>query len=353
MLGISVYLSEDTEYIKKYIEQSQKYGIKNIFTSMHVTEDNSQEVLTKIHEISKYANERNMGLMIDISTNTLSKFNLTFTEMIEFYKNIGIKKLRIDFGFSEKEIYEISKYFEIILNASTIDEKYCNSLEKAGLNLNKITVCHNFYPRIETGISEEFLLEKNKLFKKKGFKIQAFIPGDEKLRGPMFEGLPTLEDHRNIPTFLAYIELMENYLVDEVLIGDVSAKEETFERIFDYYKNKRIALKLENVNIPTEEIEKHFWKEHKNRKDFSKYIVRSTSSRVEINTEIDPFNTIERKAGSITIDNKLYGRYNGEIQITMVNLKQDDRVNVLGKIKSEEVALLKYIKDDVKFIFKK
>lgn len=353
MLGISVYLSEPIKEIQRYIDKSKKYGVKNIFTSMHITEENSKDVIEKIKKLSNYVNERDMSLMIDISTNTLSKFNFTFNELIDFYQSIGIKKLRIDYGFSTKDIFEISKKFEVILNASTIDEKYCNLLEKAGLNLKEITVCHNFYPRVETGLSEEFLLERNKFFKKKGFKIQAFIQGDEKLRGPIFKGLPTLEDHRNIYTFTAYLDLIENYLVDEVLIGDISVKNETFERIFDYYKNRTIALKLESYNINNHEVEKYFWKEHKNRKDFSKYVIRSTLSRVEIKSKIEPFNSIERKIGSITIDNKLYGRYNGEIQIVKVNLNQDDKVNVLGNIDIKDIPLLKYIKGDIKFIFKK
>ena len=353
MIGISVYLSEPIENIKKYIDKSRKYGVKNIFTSMHVTEENSNEVIEKIEELSKYTDDRNMRLMIDISTNTLTKFNFTFNEMLEFYKKIGIKKLRIDYGFSEDDIYKISKNFEIILNASTIDEDYCDLLENTGLNLQEITVCHNFYPRVETGLSENFLLKQNKFFKKKGFKIQAFVQGDEKLRGPILRGLPTLEDHRNIPTFIAYLDLIENYLVDEVLIGDISAKEETFERIFDYSKNRIISLELDDFNICNDEVEKYFWREHKNRKDFSKYVVRSTSSRVEIKSEIKPFNSIERKIGAITIDNKLYGRYNGEIQIVKVDLNQDDKVNVLGHIKDKEIPLLEYIKNDVKFIFKK
>ncbi|MGG3924217.1 DUF871 domain-containing protein, partial [Geobacillus thermodenitrificans] len=50
-----------------------------------------------------------------------------------------------------------------------------------------------------------------------------------------------------------------------------------------------------------------------------------------------------RRTGSITIDNERYGRYAGELQITLVDLPADDRVNVIGQVIEEDMPLLRYI----------
>lgn len=54
-------------------------------------------------------------------------------------------------------------------------------------------------------------------------------------------------------------------------------------------------------------------------------------------------NTISRKRGSITIDNELYGRYAGEMQIVINDLPEDRKVNVVGMVMEEDVSLLSYI----------
>lgn len=61
--------------------------------------------------------------------------------------------------------------------------------------------------------------------------------------------------------------------------------------------------------------------------------------------------TSNRPKGTITIDNENYKRYNEEFQITMVDLKSDERVNVLAHLKDEDICLLKYITGDIKFKF--
>nr|WP_257785805.1 DUF871 domain-containing protein [Planococcus halocryophilus] len=64
---------------------------------------------------------------------------------------------------------------------------------------------------------------------------------------------------------------------------------------------------------------------------------------------LKPENTIIRIKGSITVDNERYGRYRGELQITKRDLPADDKVNVIGKVIEEDLALLTSIKGGVKF----
>ena len=60
---------------------------------------------------------------------------------------------------------------------------------------------------------------------------------------------------------------------------------------------------------------------------------------------------LPRPAGTITLDNQLYQRYQGELQITKTDLPPDRRINVLGQLPALEQRLLKYITPGKKFRF--
>src|SRR5699024_11291014 len=64
------------------------------------------------------------------------------------------------------------------------------------LDFTSIEAWHNYYPRPETGLDKLEFINMNKWLKEKGITVMAFVPGEGDLRGPLFEGLPTLEDHR-------------------------------------------------------------------------------------------------------------------------------------------------------------
>ena len=174
-----------------------------------------------------------------------------------------------------------------------------------------------------------------------------FIPGDEVKRGPVFEGLPTIENHRNQLPLLNYIECVEKLSIDEVIVGDVRISEKELEKI-DFYKNHHILLlevsyliDLDFANIVLS-----------NRKDVAMNVIRCVESRTVLKKgNIVPFNTIAREVGVITIDNELYGRYQGELQIVKKPLLADERVNVIGKVSENSIKLLDFIKEGTKFKF--
>ena len=89
-----------------------------------------------------------------------------------------------------------------------------------------------------------------------------------------------------------------------------------------------------------------------NRIDSPKTLIRLLESR-EYSTSNDinviPDNNIERIKGSITIDNELYKRYCGEIQIMKSNLPKDEKVNVIGYVDNEYLDLLELINRGDKF----
>lgn len=351
MLGASIYLSEDINYNLAYLDQMHEYGVKTIFTSLHLEGVNSHDTRQKVEKISEKLRENNQELMVDISSKTMELFDLEFDQLKDFFKSLSIGALRIDYGFSIEEIEKLSRDFAIVLNASTIDVDYANNLKKAGLDLSKVIVCHNFYPRLDTGLSRESFREKNEFLKDLGFKIQAFIPGDKIRRGPFKEGLPTIEDQRDINPFLAYVELKEDFAIDEILLGDIAMSDEALANIMAFEKEKIINLKIKEIITMPEALKDMFYDIHTNRSDYSDRVVRSTITRVKIKEGIKAESNLKRDAGTITIDNEKYGRYNGELQITMVDLDEDVRVNVIGYLEDSYIGLLRYIKNKYKFRF--
>ena len=71
-------------------------------------------------------------------------------------------------------------------------------------------------------------------------------------------------------------------------------------------------------------------------------------SAVRGKIDIQPFNNIERHYLDVTIDNTLFKRYVGELCILLQDLPRDERVNVIGKLKTTPF-LLNVVKENKPF----
>ncbi|HSH36027.1 MAG TPA: MupG family TIM beta-alpha barrel fold protein, partial [Schnuerera sp.] len=289
--------------------------------------------------------ERQFKIMGDVSVKTLEFFQ--YDSIIRFAQDMGIDILRLDYGFSEDEILKIGEEYPISFNPSTEDEIIAKEILDTG---SDVFALHNFYPRPETGLDpEDFSIINNKL-KDLKIKTLAFIPGDEIKRTPIYEGLPTLEKHRYIPPYVAYLDLAKNFGVDGIFVGDVKISELQGKLITDYIRENII-------NIPVEFSPDYNYLYNQVftiRADSPKSIMRLQESREysRIGKQLEPFNCISREKGTITMDNIGYKRYSGEIQILRQGFPQDDRVNVIGKLKNEYLDIINCIKnrDKIRFI---
>lgn len=350
MLGASLYLAEGTEKNLAFIDRMHESGVQTIFTSMHIPEDDPTDTLDSLKQITDKMTNYGMELMIDVSTKTFEIYHVKKEDAREFFKELGVNSLRIDYGFTYKEMKELSKDFKIVLNASTINDESSEELINVGFDLSEITACHNFYPRENTALGRDFLYKQNIYLREMGYQIQAFIPGDKEKRGPIFAGLPTLEEHRDADPLYAYLDLVQNFFVDEVLVGDIEMSAESLQRLDKWMDAEIVTLPIEQLNI---EVPANFYQTHNNRQDEAADVVRASSSRIDsADIEIEPENNnVPRPIGTITIDNDEYGRYSGEIQITKKDLPADERVNVLGIIKKSMIPLLMFIHGRTKFEF--
>lgn len=342
MLGISVYagLDKTLEENIAYLNEANNYGIKKVFTSFHIPEaqgsfkDEAERLLKEVSSLG-------MKVIADISKGYFDEIN------IEKY---NLESLRLDFGFALKEIAEMtSKYdYNITLNASTLTRENIETIIKYGGDLSKVDACHNFYPRKDTGISEELLISRNKVFKEYGIRTMAFVSSLTGRRGPVYEGLPTLEKHRNINPVISAQHLLrlEN---DMVFVGDSRASKQELTSLGRIEKDTMlIPIRLKNglSNIEKELLEKT----HTNRTDPGEYVIRSQEARSLKSGIIEPNNTGSREKYCVTIDNERYKRYEGELQMLKKSLPADERVNVVADALTSKL-LINILKPGEKFAF--
>ena len=333
MIGISFYLNDPLA--EERIELAGKMGVKRAFTSLHIPEE-SGDLANRAMLLLQKAKECGIEVYADVSLKTPGHLGL---DSLFSLKSLGVSGLRLDDFFENELILNLAKEFKLALNASILFEDEVRALLAGGLKADQMLAWHNFYPRRDTGLSDSFFQKQNELFKKLGIPVCAYIPGDGEKRGPLFEGLPTLEEHRETDPFVSALELFHSG-VEDVYIGDPEVSENLLKRLIDFDRNHSIEVRIEGFQEG----------EFKLRPDFSRDVLRFMDTRsVEL---IQPENTSERIVGSITRDNDRYGRYRGEVQITLCDLPADERVNVVGRVVEEDIVLLSYLKpgQKVKFI---
>lgn len=341
-IGVSIYLQEKREKNEKYLIKSFEKGIDYVFTSLNIPEGKQDTLLHELEYFVELCNKHNVKLIADVSPSVLNRFSITSLEELI---DIGLKSLRIDYGYSNEEIVELSKRMEIILNASTLTKIQLEAFAKLGLKFDQVIACHNYYPKDLSGLSITDVRELNEMFKIYGIRSMSFVPGHDK-RGPIYSGLPTIEDHRNLQLMETLFSSKFEVMADIVMIGDHGLTD--FEWIqFEHYKNNivlmRATLEKKHHNI--------YHRILHDRKDSSPYVVRMIESRQsEMKLDnVEPNNCIQRNLGSVCLSNINYGRYCGEIEISRKDLIQDNRVNVIGNVHKDDLPLIRFIKKGQSF----
>lgn len=344
MFGFSVFLNEDMTREKEvYMKHMLQSGFEGIFTSIHIPEDDDNKYLERLQKLGFFAKKHGIELVIDISGTALEKLGITFSDLNPL-KEMGITAIRMDYGISMENVALVSRAMGVALNASTLTEEDFALLKEYDANFENMEAWHNYYPRPETGLGKRAFHAQNKKLKAAGFRVMAFVPGDGQQRGPLFDGLPTLEKHRSANPLAAALELTTECCCDKVYIGDPGLSQPSREQ-FSYYLNEGGILfhAFQNTDNKTP-LSELFYSKHTNRLDAARDVIRSAEARLIKKTTIKPDQTTARVKGSITIDNDQYGRYEGEMQLTKVDLPADLRVNVIGRVQPKDMELLAYCK---------
>lgn len=325
--GISIYLSTNIEMNSEYLLKAKEVNSSFVFTTINMPEEND-ELKKDISKVVELCKKNKMKLIVDINANS--------KKYIKDYENVYY---RIDDGLSNDEIIALAKNNYVVLNSTTLDEEDLKYFKLKGVDFSKLYSLHNYYPKVYTGVSLKFLKKRNEIYKKYGLKTMAFIPGDLK-RGPIFEGLPTVEEHRYMDILQASLELIAND-TDVILLGDLNIKEENWERL-KYLLKGIVPLRI-NKNILKNRI-------FENRRDYSNYVVRNIKRDVVLDTIVEINKNIEK--GDILVTDEKGLRYKGDLEIALKNLnKLNDGRRIVASVIDKDKGLLDYLSIINKFIF--
>ena len=340
-LGFSLYLST-YEQQQPMLKRWAGTGAP-IFLSLHISEEFDATYCQRAREICHSLAAFGFRTIADVSGKTLQQFGCE--SLTELAKELKLWGLRIDYGFSTEEIGEMATQMPIVLNASTTSPADAKRIAARG---KEVFALHNFYPRPETGLDEEYLMETTRALREAGLSVQCFIPGDTLLRGPLHEGLPTLEAHRNVLPSAAYVDMALRFGMNDIFLADPGLSGKEMERIAVFCKTGVIC-----VPAQLDEDWKHLYgKVFTCRVDSPKWLIRFQESRTYScqGASVEPGNCVTRQPGAITVDNRLYGRYSGELMLIREELPADDRVNVIGSVPENARLLIDRIGRGAKFM---
>lgn len=334
-LGRSVYLTQFEE--QRASLSAFAAGGAPVFISLHISEEFSAEYCARVQEMCDFLAGHGWQILADVSEKTVKQFGCA--DLAALAKRLHLWGLRLDYGFSLEEMSALAQKMPIAVNASTTTPDIARQLAAGG---GTVIAMHNFYPRPETGLDPEFLHESTAALQAEGLKVYGFIPGNELLRGPLYKGLPTLEDHRSAAPSAAFVDLAVNYGLDGIFAGDPGVSEQEQGYIRRFCETGEISLPV----VLRPGYETLYDRTFTCRPDSPKTLVRYQESRLYscFGSEVKPENCAERHRRCVTMDNIGYGRYSGEIQLMRADFPADEKVNVIGEVPAEYDLLLDCIR---------
>lgn len=339
-LGYSLYLSTFAAQCPALRGQAGTGA--PVFLSLHISEEFDSSFCERAMEACHALADMGFRIIADVSVKTVAQFGCT--DLTELAEKLRLWALRIDYGFSREETKAMAEKMPIVLNASTTTVEDAKAIAAKG---SCVMAMHNFYPRPETGLDEDYLRETTETLQQAGLTVLAFIPGDARKRGPVFEGLPTLEAHRKILPSAAFVDLARSYGIEEIFVGDPGISQKEIDRITRFCEEGILSIPCE-IDEPWHHLYDQVFT---CRMDSPKRLVRFQESRIYScqGQTTEPYNCAPRTVGALTIDNIRYGRYSGEIMLVRCDLPADSRVNVIGHVPENALLLLSHIGRGMKF----
>ncbi|WP_071131417.1 DUF871 domain-containing protein [Enterococcus timonensis] len=349
-LGISVYPERSTfEKDAAYLDLAHQYGFKRVFTSLLQIKDDQEKVLAGFKKVVDYANSLDMEVMVDINPDLFGQLGITYDDLSFFHK-LGAYGVRLDLGFTGAEEARMTRNpygIKIEINMSQ-GTNYVDNIMSYSPNTNNLLGSHNFYPHRYSGLGYDHFVYCSEKFRKYNLNTMAFVNSHAATFGPWptQDGLCTLEEHRELELATQVKHLMLTGLIDDISIGNAYASEEELQAMSEAFNAAYPSLKV----VPAEDITEDericlFENMHAYRGDRSDYLLRSSSTRVIYADKPFPaHNTVDMTRGDVLIDNVKFGQYKGETQIALLPMKNDGRVNVVGRVADDELFLLGFLK---------
>ncbi len=340
--GISLYLSGGYAANEAVVRKASRAGVRHAFTSLHIPEETGIDYRREVRRLLDLCREAGISLMADVSARTLQKLGCQdFDEVAA----LGVTHARLDFGFDARQVAALSRSFHVTFNASTVTRSDVVAWRAAGADLSNFAACHNYYPKRLTGLSLERVAHTNARLKELGLQVMAFVPGDATLRGPLHEGLPTIEVHRGDKGDGLARDMLELFSAgcDVVFVGDPDVSKAMWERMDEFgrgYVSLRARL--------DEGFRYLYGRVQHDRFDSSPYVIRSQESRLWDDTpspKAPDFGSEGKtcSVGDVIVSNATYGRYSGEVEIARKAFALDARDTVAGHVDERDLTFLPFV----------
>ncbi|PIO82293.1 hypothetical protein BSQ39_01305 [Loigolactobacillus backii] len=350
-LGVSLYPEHSTlAKDKEYLDLAHKFGYTRVFTSLLEITGNQDEVVNRFKQTIAYANQLGFVVMVDMNPRLFKQLGISYDDL-SFFHDLGAWGVRLDEGFSGMEEARMTRNpyglkIEINMSGGT---HYLNSILDYSPEKNNLLGCHNFYPQRYTGLSRPFFNKWSKFFTDRNLNTAAFVSSQTASFGPwpVQDGLPTLEEDRDLPIAVQVKHLVLTGMINDVLIGNAYASETELKAAATAFFAKQLTYQVE-LTGDVSELERKIvlTDEHLYRGDQSAYLVRDTQPRTKYRDEAIPAHDNQGmiQPGDVIIVNSDYGQYKAELQIALQPLENDGRRNVVGHLVPSERLLLDYIR---------
>lgn len=353
-LGFSLYPDQHTlEIMTDYVNRLTVYPFKRVFLSLLQLDTSNQVMMAKYRTIIDLCQSKHLNVIADINQELIEQLGWT-GQLVQAGRAFGLNGLRLDEPLELSEMIKVinnTHDFKIELNISQ-ENHLLDYLLKNGARKDNLIGCHNFYPKRFTGLSHEHFIKTTETYQQQGILSAAFISASSASEGPwpVSEGLPTLENHRDIAAASQLKELIYQGLIDDVIISNQFISDEEVQALMEVFK-PHLLLDVEVVTDLSETERLIIAYDHHYRNDVSEYVLRSTMTRVVYQTE-DVSARVQNKnakRGDLLIDNNNYGRYKGELQIALKDFKVTPNTNIVGRLSSDDLPLLNYLKPNDSF----
>ena len=357
-LGISVYPEHTTkEKAYAYIRKAGSLGFKRVFTCFLSVTESKEDTIRNFREFCDVAHEAGMIVSADTNPEVFRKLDATPYDLSVFHE-IGLDIIRLDGHFGDVEDIAITHNpYGIRIEYNASGTIAIDNLIRCGADAENMCFCSNFFPQRHTGMGLDRYIELTKRYHDANMRVASFVSSQQENTfgpWPVYDGLPTLEMHRDLPIDLQLRHLNAINLCQDMLIGNCFASDEELE-ILAQTDLTKINLKIE-LEEGISETEKKIidWDRHQHRDDCNDLIIRSSWPRVEFRGQNIPVRKRSEKLfhrGDVVIVNDNLEHYRGEIWVLLKDIELSDEYNVVGHLAPHEDILLEWIRPRYLFGF--
>lgn len=352
-IGISIYPAHsDIIKDKEYLKLAASYGYSRLFMCLLSETDDRQTIIDKYKDICDFAHKYNFEISVDTNFDVFNKLGANAHDL-KVFKEIGVDIIRLDGPFTDFDYVAMTKNpYDLKIEFNGSCYQALDYLLVLGANRDNMVVCANFYPQTYTGLSLDQYIKFTDSYKPQGYRNAAFVSSNNKDTfgpWPVYDGLVTIEQCRGLDIVDQARMLLATNAVDDIIIGNAYATEKELEALSKLNLNYQ-TYKYSDYSISDKELVLLETANHFRRLDCGDFIIRSISGRFN-KFAVEPRNTLEDiKVGDLMIVNTNSPHYQGEVQIALKALKNDGTRNIVGHLDEYEMSLIKYLKDNHKFI---